>query len=206
LKNLPFDTIDTDADDIQALENIYSFLKEKFTIGLPAEIDIQLNQFEIFSNYPDASIGGILLINHPENGCYLLFVKVPTQIQNGRGPSINYYKYQVWAYATLRNNFGRVIIKRETFIERLLNVLRPVELKFEGDPIFNKNFNVIANDQQKALNAITPGFRNALKDIKLHDFTIEIVNSALLIGSINLITPQQTAELSVIASNLSTIK
>lgn len=206
MKNLPFDTIDTDADDIRALESIYRSLKEKFTIGLPIEIDIQLNQFDIFSNYPGASIGGTLLIDHPESGCYLIFVKVPTHIQNGRGPSINYYKYQVWAYATLRNDFGRVIIKRETFIERLLNAIHPVELKFEDDSTFNKNFNVVANDQQKASNAMTPDFRNAIKDIKLKNFIIEIVNSSLLIGSIELITPEQTAELALIASNLSTIK
>jgi hypothetical protein len=206
LKNLPFDTIDTDADDIQALEDIYASLKEKFSVGLPIEIDIQLNQFEVFSNYRGASIGGILLINHPEAGCYLLFVKVPTHIQNGRGPSINYYKYQVWAYATLRNDFGRVIIKRETFIDRLLNAIHPVELKFEGDLTFNKNFNVVANNKQKATDAMTPNFRNAIKDIKLKDFIIEIIDTSLLIGSIELITPKQTTELSLIASNLSVIK
>lgn len=206
MKNLPFDTIDTDADDIQALENIYISLKEKFSVGLPIEMDIQLNQFEIFSNCPGASIGGTLLINHPEMGCYLLFVKVPTHIQNGRGPSINYYKYQVWAYVTLRNDFGRVIIKRETFIERLLNTIHPVELKFDDEPSFNKNFNVIANDKHKALDAMTPDFRNAIKNIKQKNFIIEIVNSSLLIGSIELITPQQTIELSLIANNLSTLK
>jgi hypothetical protein len=206
LKNLPFDTIDTDANDVQALEDIYTSLKEKFSVGLPVEIDINLNQFEIFSNYPGASIGGTLLINHPEMGCYLLFVKVPTHIQNGRGPSINYYKYQVWAYATLRNDFGRVIIKRETFIERILNAIHPVELKFEGDNTFNKNFNVVANDRDKATKAITPSFRNAIQGIKLTNFMIEIVNSSLLIGSIELITPPQTVELALIASNLSAIK
>jgi hypothetical protein len=206
LKNLPFDTIDTDAEDIQALEDIYSSLKEKFSVGLPIEIDIQLNQFEVFSNNPGANIGGTLLIDHPEMGCYLLFVKVPTHIQNGRGPSINYYKYQIWAYATLRTDFGRVIIKRETFIERLLNAIHPVELKFAEDLGFNKNFNVIANDPQKALNAMTPEFRNAVKGIKLKNFIIEIVNSSLLIGSIDLISSQQTVELSLIASNLSALK
>ena len=53
---------------------------------------------------------------------------------------------------------------------------------------------------------MTPSFRNAIQDIKLTNFLIEIVNSSLLIGSIELITPQQTAELSLIASNLSAIK
>lgn len=206
MKNLPFDTTNTDADDVQALENIYTSLKGKFAIGLPAEIDIQLNQFNIFSNYPGAGIGGTLLINHPEMGCYLLFIKVPTHIQNGRGPSINYYKYQLWAYATLRNDFGRVIIKRETFFERLLNAIHPAELKFEGDAEFNKNFNVVADDQHKASNAMTPGFRNAIKDIKLENFIIEITNSWLLIGSIDLINAEHAVELSLIASNLSAIK
>jgi len=206
LKNLPFDTIDTDAEDVQALEDIYKVLKEKFTVGLPLETGIQLSQFEIFNNFPGASIGGTLLIDHPENGCYLLFVKVPTHIQNGRGPSLNYYKYQVWAYATLRNDFGSTIVKRETFIDRLLNVLHPVELKFEDDPAFNKEFNVVATDKQKARNAMTPAFRGAIKGIQMKDFVIEIANNSLLIGSIEPITPPQTLELSAIAANLSTIK
>jgi hypothetical protein len=206
LKDLPFDTIDTDANDIQALEDIYASLKEKFNVGLPIDVDIRLNQFEIFSNYPGASIGGVLLIDHPEAGCYLLFVKVPTHIQNGRGPSLDYYKYQIWAYATLRNDFGRVIIKRETLVERLLNMIHPVELKFESDPVFNKNFNVVANDKQKATDAMTSVFRNAIKNIELKNFVVEIVNSSLLIGSIELITPQQAIDLSVTASNLSAVK
>jgi len=206
LENLPFDTIDTDADDIRALENIYTSLKEKFAVGLPFEVNIQLQQFDVFSNCPGASIGGSLLINHPEMGCYLLFVKVPTHIQNGRGPSINYYKYQLWAYSTLRSDFGRVIIKRETFIERLLNAIHPVELKFKNDAEFNKNFNVVANDQYKALNAMTPDFRNVIKEIKLENFVIEITNNELIIGSTELISADQSVELSLIASKLSTIK
>lgn len=205
MKNLPFDTIDTDADDVQVLENIYALLKEKFNIGLPLKTDIKLSQFEIFRNYPKANIGGILLIDHPEIGCYLLFVKVPTHIQNGRGPSLNYYKYQVWAYATLRNDFGRVMIKRETFVERLLNVINHVELKIEGDPVFNQNFNVVANDAKKATVSLTVDFRNLIKNIQLKDFIIEIANTALLIGNIELITPQQTLDLAVIASNLSAV-
>jgi hypothetical protein len=206
LKNLPFDTIDTDANDIDALESIYTMLKEKFNVGLPLDIDIELNQFEVFKNYPGASIGGTLLINHPEIGCYLLFIKVPTHIQNGRGPSINYYKYQVWAYATLRNDFGRVMIKRETLIERLLNVLHPVKLKIEGDAAFNQTFNVMANDKQKAAGSMTTDFINAIKAISLKDFVIEIVNTSFLIGSIQPITPQQTLELAMIASNFSATK
>ena len=206
LKNLPFDTLNIDADDVQALEDIYKLLKEKFNVGLPLDIDVQLNQFEVFNNYPGASIGGTLLINHPEMGCYLLFVKVPTHIQNGRGPSINYYKYQVWAYATLRNDFGRVLIQRETLIGRILNVIHPVELKFTDDSVFNKNFHVEANDRHKALAAMTPEFRRTVQDLTLTNFIIEIVNSSLLVGSIDLITPKQTVALARSANRLSIIK
>jgi|GEM_PF-2462078 len=56
------------------------------------------------------------------------------------------------------------------------------------------------------MRAMTANFRNAVKDIKLTNLIIEIVDSSLLIGSIELITPQQTEELSLIASNFSTIK
>jgi hypothetical protein len=208
MEKLPFDTTSLDADDMQALEASYNAIKENFKVGLTNDDVIKLKEFDVFSSYPDATIGGTLLINHPESGCYLTYVKVNTTIKTGRGPgaAISYYKYQLWASAILRNDFGRVIIRRETFVDRILNLVHPVELHFKDDPTFNSRFYVVANDREKATQAMTNNFRAAITNIQLDDFIIEIANSTLIIGSAQLITPQQAVYLADFASKLSVIK
>jgi hypothetical protein len=206
MENLPFDTTDVDAADISALRASYTAIKKSFKVALTNDDIIMLKDFDVFRNYTDITIGGTLLINHPESGCYLAFVKLRTTIENGRGPVISYYKYQIWAITTLRSDFGRVIIRRETFVDKILNMVHPVQLQFKDDPAFSKQFYVVANDIEKANAAITMPFRQAIRDIKLDDFIIEIVGSTLIIGNVQLVNPEQTVYLADFASKLSTIK
>jgi len=208
MEKLPFDTTNLDADDMQALEVSYKAIKENFKVSLTHDDVINLKGFDVFNNYPNATIGGTLLINHPESGCYLTYVKIKTAIKTGQGPGagISYYKCQLWASATLRNDFGRVIIRKETLVDKILNLVHPVELHFKDDPTFSSRFYVVANDQEKATRAMTGNFRAAVMNIQLSDFIIEIVNSTLIIGSDQLITPEQAVYLADFASKLSIVK
>jgi hypothetical protein len=206
MDKLPFDTTNIDADDAQALEDIYEALKTKFKVAITEDNIVDIKQFDVFSNYNDISVGGTLLIDHPESGCYLTFVKVKTHISSGRGPALDYYKYQVWASAVLRNDFGRMVIRRETVVDKILNLVHPTELQFKDDPSFNKKFNTVADDKVKASGAMTKAFRNILMEIKANDLIIEIVNSTLVIGNIQPIDPRQTIYLAEVASKLSRVK
>jgi hypothetical protein len=206
MDKLPFDTTNIDADDAQALEATYEALKAKYKIAITEDAIIEIKQFDVFSNYNDISVGGTLLINHPESGCYLTFVKVKTHVPSGRGPAIDFYKYQVWASATLRNDFGRMIIRRETVVDKILNLVHPTEIQFKDDPSFNKRFNAVAGDKVKASRAMTKAFRNILMEIKANDLVIEIVNSTLVIGNIQPVDPRQTIYLAEVASKLSRVK
>ena len=206
MEKLPFDTMKIEASDIDALEATYKTLKENFKVGLTKDDAIKLKEFDMFTNHPEATIGGTLLINHPEDGCHLSFVKLRTVIQGGRGPAISYYKYQLWASATLRSDFGRVMIRRETLVDKILNVVHPVELHFDNDSAFSHRFFVAANDREKAITAMTPSFRDAIAGIRMDDFIIEIANSTLVIGNVQPITPQQTLYMAEFATKLSNLK
>jgi len=206
MEKLPFDLTDISAGDVQALEDSYKALRSKFKVGLAEDHTFDSSKFDVFSGYKDSSVGGSILINHPENGCYLLFIKVRTVIPNGRGPALSYYKYQVWAMATLRNDFGRMLIRKETIIDEILNLVHPTEMHFKDDRAFSKKFCVVAADKEKASRAMTKAFRNVLMEIKSDDFTIEIVNSTLVIGNIEPVEPKQTVYLAEVASKLSRVK
>ncbi len=206
MEKLPFDTTDIDAGELQALEHSYKALRSKFKVGLTQDSTFDIKKFDVFNNYKDVIVGGSLLIDHPESGCYLTFVKVHTQIQNGRGPARDHYKYQVWASATLRSDFGRMSIGRETVVDKILSLAYPTEMYFKDDPAFSKKFNVVADDKEKAVKAMTKAFRNALMEINADDFVIEIVNSTLIIGNIGPVDPKQTVYFAEIASKLSRVK
>jgi len=206
MENLPFDITDIDAGEVQALEDTYRALRLKFKVGLSGDRTFDIKKFDAFSNYKDISVGGSLLINHPESGCYLTFVKVRTDIPNGRGPGISYFKYQVWACATLRSDFGRMMVRRETVVDKILDFVHPTELQFKDDLPFSKKFHVVADDKQKTGVAMTKAFRNAVMEINADDFVIEIVKSTLILGNAQPLDPKQVVYFADAASKLSRVK
>jgi len=207
LKDLPFDTIGLRGDDVQTLEDTYSLLCSKFSIGLPGDTNLHLNNFELFCNNPDLSIGGILLLNHDIKDCYLAFIKIHYHSVNTRtgGEDIDYYKYKVWAFITSKNDFGRILIRKETFADRVLQLVHPVELKFKDDTAFNHKFYVVTNDEQKALNAMNWNFRNVVMDMA-NDLMIETANHVLVIGDNKEIDPQNVVYLAGFANKIAALK
>ncbi len=193
MNNLPFDTVYLSADEVQALEDAYKALKAKFNISLPGA-DTHINKFEQFNNENEATIAGTFLINHPVNDCNLTFVKIHYLDNIGRVKS-NYWKCQAWAFVNLKQDFGRVLIRRETFADKILGLVHPIELKFKDDKVFSDHFYVVTNDQGKATAAMTPDFRKVIIDMMYKDFVIEIINKTLVIRNNQPINTEDTVHL-----------
>jgi hypothetical protein len=209
MHNLPFDTVGIDADEVQALEDSYKALKAKFNIEIPGKTNLHINKFELFNNNQNSTIGGVLLINPPVNSCYLTFIRsFYAYSAGGRGggsQNSSYYKNQAWAFVDLKKDFGRVLIRRETFTDRLMELVHPVEVKFADDKVFTHYFYVVANDNEKAIAAMTPDFRSIIKDYVNEGLVIEIVNYTLVIGNSNPITAGQTVYLAEIANKIAAL-
>jgi hypothetical protein len=211
MNNLPFDTINLDADEVQALVETYTALKAKFTIGLPSNTQHFVNNFEQFNNTPGAKIGGTLFINYPETNCYLNFVKNSYSYSYGGrggkgGQSFVYDKYQAWAFVTLNRDFGRALIRPETFSDRILEIFHPTELKFKEDEVFSACFYVTTNDPEKARAAMATDFRDIIKDMMYKNFSIEIINQVLVIRDNKPINQDDVVCLAEFARKLATIK
>ncbi|HWZ04068.1 MAG TPA: hypothetical protein VNX40_10705 [Mucilaginibacter sp.] len=211
MKNFPFDTVRLDADEVKSLEGTYNALKAKFNIGLPKNTHDFVNKFEIFNNNPDAKLGGTLLINHPEANCYLNFVKSGYSYSSGGrggngGQSFEYDKYQIWAFATLNKDFGRVLIRPETFADRILEIVHPTELRFPDDKSFNESFYIVANDPEKAKAGMTQYCRDVITEMMYKDFAIEIINETLVIRTNQPINADEAVHLAEFVSKLSEVK
>ena len=201
MQDLPFDITHVNDQEIKALENVYAALKTKFKVAISKDRTFGLKCFDIFNTQTGISVGGTLLINHPESGCYLIFVKAPTGGLDWDG-----FTYQVWASATLRNDFGKMVIRRETLVDKMPNETGKTGMYFKDDPSFSKKFNVIAGNMQKASRAMTKAFRNVVAETAKIDWEIEIAGSSLVIGCTNTIDPRQVIYLAEIAAKFSKVK
>jgi hypothetical protein len=185
--NYPFDTVGLNSETIDRFDDTCKAIKAKYNFQPTGHIDFHLENFEVFRRYIDVTIRDSFVIKHTNNDCYTLFTDNHSRIM---GPSkgggiIDRYDYQTWALAYLKKDFGRVMIRRETLTDKILELIHPIELDFAEDKAFSDTFYVLVNDRQKAISAIDRNFRNAVMDIRGSDFVIEIVNHTLIIGNKN---------------------
>ena len=204
MEKLPIDTKSIDPQRLQELQEIYRAITKNFDLEPTDENAIELKDFGAFNNLKEAKIGGTFVINNTKLACHLTFVKVLTIVSLYRD-TVSYYNYQIWASIKIKKNFGRVLIRRRTLVDKILNIVHPVEVHFHDDPPFKKNFYVVANDEAKAISGMTAGFRDALMDIQMEDFIIETFGDTLILGNNNPITQDYAIYLAGFISKMAMI-
>jgi len=206
LHNLPFDTCSLQADTVQALEDTYAALRAKFNVSVPNDINLHIDEFETINANPDISLGGILQINNTVNELYLAFIKIHEHYHSVRSVTdVDFYVYKVWAFIKMKSDFGRVLIRKETFTDRIVSLIHHVELDFNDDKEFNKRFYVITNDDQKAHLAMNWNFRNAIMDMA-NDMEMEALDHTLIISNNQPIDTEQTIHLAEFASKIAALR
>src|ERR1700744_83644 len=183
MNNYPFDSTGLGTEEIDRLQDTYNTLKTRFNIQLTGHINFNLEQFEIFKPYLDINLRDSYVIKQANNDCYVLFVETHFKSKDTKGQITDHYECQTWALAYLKQDFSRVMIRRETLADKIIELIHPIELDFAEDIAFSDTFYVVVNDLQKAVAGINRNFRNAVMDVRADDFVIEIVDHTLIIGS-----------------------
>jgi len=187
----PFSTFDMNIDEAQRLFDIYTKLKGTYSIEVDHEFNLPFASFETFRNNGLNDKGIVFKINNGYRPFFLCFPEIQDWLRNSRyspGPSI---EFQPWGYYKLEENFGHVLIRTETFLDKIHELINPIELDFEDDKTFSQHFFVVTNDKSKAQLKITNTFRELLKQIRLSEIIIEIKGTELLIGDKKVISEEQ---------------
>lgn len=186
MNNLPFNTAGLCAEEIEQLHETYKALKEKYNIQFTGNIDFHLEQFEVFKGCPHVNIRDCYVIKQDNNNdTYILFIETTEKTTGNNGEIVSHCQYQTWGIAYLKNDFGRVKIRRETLTDKIIELVHPIELDFDEDMPFSDTFYVLVDDRKKAAAAINRNFRNAVMDIREDNFVIEIAGHTLIIGDKN---------------------
>lgn len=183
-------------------------LKNRFRIEVPGDIDFQLEQFETLNHHQSVSIRNTFAIKKTCGDSYVLLLDTDTQsIELNHKTKVNHSNsFQPWALAYLKRDFGRVVIRAETIIDKIREIIFPIELDFKDDKPFSDRFYVLTSDRHKTEAAMTQEFRDAIMSIKKSDFVIEIFEHTLVIGNHKPVNPENTIYLAEFVARLAELK
>ncbi|RVU01779.1 hypothetical protein EOD41_07425 [Mucilaginibacter limnophilus] len=199
---MPFETVSLNGSNTDVLSETYAALREKFEAEPTGHIDFQVEGFSVFSHYAGITIRSSYVIRTATDSCYIMFVETFIKTLSPRGSNIEHLDYQVWGLGFLKHDAGRVMIRPETFVDKLAELVYAIELDFKDDKAFSNSFYVIADDRYKASAALTPGFRKALLDIRKQDYVIEINEHTFIIGNRKPISPDGATRLGELVCKL----
>ncbi|MDB5128843.1 hypothetical protein [Mucilaginibacter sp.] len=206
MNTLLFDTTGLSSIETDAFDATCKALKDEFKIEVPGYIDFQLEQFEVLNHHQAVNIRDTFAIKNPCGDSYLLFVDMNTAHAPVKGRTSYYTEYQPWALAYLKRDYGRVFIRTETIIDKIREIIFPIELDFKEDKPFSDRYYVLTDDKHKAEQAITQEFRDAMMAIQETDFVVEIFEHTLIIGNRKPITPEHTLYLADFVARLAKLK
>ena len=195
--NYPFDSVGLNGEQLDLFQETYETLKTRYSVELSGNIDFQLSDFEVFRDCVAVNIKGSFTIKSARSDCYLLFVETSKLATRGnRSPeTVKVVEYQVWALAFTKKDFGRVLIRPETLVDKIIELVHPVELDFDEDKAFSDTYYVLVNDRWKADVAMDRNFRNVAMDVRHEDIVIEVIDHTLIIGYGKPVSPETAMNL-----------
>ena len=205
MRTLPFSTTNLNTSDIEAICEIFDWLQQKFEVSYEPDWNYQFDSLELFKNRK-ISVGPAIKITNSFESFHLAFLYVGYSYAYGRKYSYGLtYEYQTWGIINLRKDFGHVLIKPETFIDKIHELIKSIEIDFPDDPEFSKKYFVVTNDETKARSSLSPLFREQIKSISISDFVLEIKGDKLIIGDRKIIGPDSAIALVNFMDSLSKV-
>lgn len=199
MTTFPYSTVDLTSQEISIILESFDALEKKYRAGFKMDFSFPFKKFALFENYDDYATGPVIEAQQNENPFYLTFTQVFYRFNNANRYAVNAAReYQTWCVLPLKGSYGHVLIKTETFLDKIHEMVHPIEVDFKEDASFSKRFYVMASDELLTRALLNSRFRNCLKALQRNDFWIEIVNDHLIIGnqkSIEVSTSLQMADL-----------
>jgi hypothetical protein len=210
MNNYQFETSELVGAEIDLFVETFNELKKRLPVEFDNDHKLNFQGFELFNHYVSFKIMATIRIERPNSNVHVNFTKVSfCNYHTGHSQTVytpTVSNMQAWTVATLNKDFGHVIIKQETIIDTITDLITHTELKFPDDKHFSKKFYVLAADHDKALSAMTFAFRNALLDMVADDMLIEIIGKQLIIGNQKPIEPEQTVKMAALADKVAALR
>jgi len=194
---LLFPTFDLTEKEVTQITEIYHSLKPRYPdAAFDFDFHPQFSNFEsITGYYTNSRLGPVLRLDTASPCKYICFLKLGYQGLESRYSSGACAEFQTWGVSFLKRNCGHILIRPETTLDKIRELLHHAELDFEDDKAFSSRFYVLTNDEGKARTLLGPALRQKIVDLQLKDFMIEIIDNRMIIGDNKCIDPATAGEI-----------
>src|SRR4029077_7250015 len=142
MSTLPFSTLNLQSHEVDAISNIYKHLERTFEVCYDTNFTYNFSTLEIFT-HREITTGPTVTITNDHQSFDLVFLQVGYSYSYARKYSFGLtHEYQTWGFITLKKDFGHILIKPETLLDKLHEFLNPLEVDFPDDPDFNTGYYV----------------------------------------------------------------
>ncbi len=140
-----------------------------------------LSQFSTFQNYDSVSLLLALKIKNFRKTPFLILMTFNSHdlVPGTRAP--NYIKNadcELVGFNSVEIDPGHVFIRPETFSDKLIELIRPVEIDFDEDKEFSRKYYMVSDNEKQTRQHIDFKLLEAMK--RYNDLHIEIKNKFLL--------------------------
>ena len=196
MTTLPYSTIDLTSEEITQTLSVFNSLQNNYQVDFKMDFDFPFKEFSLFDTYEDYAIGPVIEVNQNSSQFYITFTQVFYKLNTGSGYRIRLSKeYQTWCVLPLNKQYGHILIKSETLLDKIHELVHPIEIDFNEDPDFSKRFYVMASTDSSTTNLLDDRFRGCLKQMNRKDIWIEVAQNKLIIGNKKRIDMQATLEM-----------
>jgi hypothetical protein len=196
MTTFPYSTIDLTSEEIEKILYTFNIFQSKFEADFKMDFAFSFENFSLFENYLDHSIGPVIEIHHSKSSFFITFTQVFYKMNTAsRFPVSTSKEYQTWCVLALNRGYGHILIKSETMFDKIHELVHPIEIDFKDDPEFSKKFYVLASDELMARSFLNLRFRNCLKQLKEKDLWIEVSLDKLIVGNKKHIQTSSTLEM-----------
>src|ERR1700739_4390650 len=129
--SLPFPTFGLGDADILPIQQVYDLVKEKYAAAYEPDLSFPFNEFELFHYYVSFSTGPAIRLANGAGNFYVTFPQVTFTCTNGRYADSRFNENETWGIAYLKKNFGHILIKPETLLDRIHDLINPIDIHFE---------------------------------------------------------------------------
>jgi hypothetical protein len=148
----------------------------------PADLPaFSLDNFELLKYY--SNFLNRRTIKLKGSNTYVAFVEVEFPAKGAKSTTAAVRYFQCYVFCYLARAYGHLLIRRETLADKINELFHLMELDFEEDKAFSKQFFVFASDQTKAVSLLNEAFRTAAIKAADDDLFIEVADSIVLIGN-----------------------
>jgi hypothetical protein len=200
-----FPVFDLTVKQVELITQVYENLRPRHP---EAEFDFDyqppLEQYEaIRGNYFNFKCGPVLRVENGPTSKYLSFIHVDWKDAGGRYGANWYADFQTWGIASLARSYGHVLIRPETTLDKIRELIHHAEIDFEDDKEFSRQFYVLANEEDGARKLLGSGLRQTIAELGLKDFMIEVVDRVMIVGDNKSADPTTAGEMANFLCGLS---